>query len=260
MRKLRSAGTALAGTALIGTVLLAVPTAAQTAAPTQGSGRVQAAGTDMAFSHMVPADPQRLGFEPDVVVDSADRIYSSVPNGFSTTQSFLWSSLDHGKSYQLAPGNIGGKPETCAGGGDTELAVDGGNNLFFSDLQGLTNLSNSVSTDQGATWDTNCASVPNTPVDRMWYAVRPGTKLGDPTFQIYEDYDAVNNNTSANNALVEVVSTNGTSFQPVIAAVPDPNCGPAVLNCVTSDQGISGNQVMSPDGKNLFIAHTDSSQ
>ena len=36
-----------------------------------------------------------------------------------------------------------GKPTTCAGGGDSALAVGTRNRLYFGDLQGLTNVSNS---------------------------------------------------------------------------------------------------------------------
>ena len=80
------------------------------------------------------------------------------------------------------------------------------------DLQNLTNLSNSVSTNHGATWQTSCASVPNTPVDRMWYAIHGN--LGDPDFAIYEEYDDVVGGTDIedaagnypSNQLVEVVN------------------------------------------------------
>src|SRR4051812_9538530 len=100
------------------------------------------------FSHEVVVDEQRSGFEPNISIDNADRWYSAVPNGSSTTHSFIWTSLDHGKSFQMIPGQVGaGKPGTCPqGGGDTEVQMDKKGDLFFSDLQNLTNLSNSVST------------------------------------------------------------------------------------------------------------------
>src|SRR5436190_2991165 len=214
MRRTRLAAIALSGTALMAGCLTAVNVSGVVG---RGGSQAAAAATDLAFSHMVPVDAQRPGFEPDEQIDSQDRIYTSSPFGFSTTESFLWGSLDHGKSYQLTPGNIGpGKPTTCVGGGDTELALDKADNLFFSDLQGLTNLSNSVSTDQGTTWNTNCVAVTNTPVDRMWYAIQPGTKLGDSGFNIYEEYDE----SSANNILVESQSTDGLSFAPVLPNTP----------------------------------------
>jgi hypothetical protein len=105
----------------------------------------------LGFSHAVIVDQQRPGFEPDVKVAPNGSIFTSIPFGFSTTQSFLWSSRDNGNSYQFVPGTVGpGKPATCVGGGDTDLFIDPGNALYFSDLQGLTNISNSKSTDGGA--------------------------------------------------------------------------------------------------------------
>lgn len=105
-------------------------------------------------------DQLRPGFEPDVKVDGKGVIYSSVPFGFSSTQSFIWSSRDGGNSYQLVPGNLAGKPTTCVGGGDTDLFLDSTDALYFSDLQGLTNISNSRSTDGSAHFTTNCLGAP----------------------------------------------------------------------------------------------------
>src|SRR5438270_5858935 len=220
----------------------------------------------LGFSHEVVVDEQRSGFEPNISIDGADRWYSAVPNGSSTTHSFIWNSLDHGKSFQMVPGQIGvGKPATCPqGGGDTEFALDKKGDIFFSDLQNLTNLSNSVSTDHGATFNTQCVSVPNSPVDRMWYAVHGN--LGDPDFAIYEEYDGVVSGLNVNadypsNQLVEVVSHDGVNFTPVVngrlaQGTVDPDCyGGGDVNCVTDNEGIPGNQVLARNG-DLLIAHT----
>lgn len=225
------------------------------------------AGGGLAFSHEVVVDEQRAGFEPDVAIDNKDRWYSSVPNGSSTTHSFVWTSLDHGKSFQMIPGQLGlGKTATCPqGGGDTEMQMDAKGDLFLSDLQNLSNLSNSVSTNQGATWATSCASVPNSPVDRMWYAVHGN--LGDPDFAIYEEYDDVLGGQNINgnfptNQLVETVSHDGTTFLPVINSrvaagdVGYSDCyGGGNVNCVTDNEGIPGNQLLAKNG-DLLIAHT----
>lgn len=172
-----------------GALLLLTGAAAARPGAAHPTSRATAAGA-IAFSHAVVVDQQRPGFEPDVKVDGNGTIYSSVPFGFSTTQSFVWASHDRGNSYQFVPGIVGpGKPATCVGGGDTDLYLDPGNALYFSDLQGLTNISNSVSTDGGATWSTNCAGAPNTPDDRMWFA---GTgSLAGGNLNLYQDYDAV---------------------------------------------------------------------
>ncbi len=238
-----------------------------------GADAAAKAAPAMTFSHEVVVDEQRAGFEPDIAIDNAGRMYTTIPNGSSEAHSFIWQSLDHGKSFQMIPGQFGlGKPATCPqGGGDTETQIDKKGDIFFSDLQNLSNLSNSVSTNQGATWTTNCLSVPNSPVDRMWYAIHGN--LGDPDFAIYEEYDAAASGTNPNdpnaptNQLVESVSHDGITFTPVFNGnltdgKVDDNCiGGGQLNCVTDNEGISGNQVLAKNG-DLMIAHTteDSNQ
>lgn len=247
-------------TAALGAIMVALSPLAPTVADAAPSTSLPT------FSHEVVTDMQRSGFEPGIQVDSKDNLYTSVPYGFSDTMSFLWSSRDHGSSYQLVPGSVAaGKTATCAGGGDSELALDAKDNLYFSDLQGLTNLSNSVTSDGGKTFTASCTSAPNTPVDRMWYAVHGS--LGDPDFAIYETYDQVNtgldpnSNNTPTNQLVETVSHDGVNFLPVVNADPtQSDClGGGVQDCVTDDEGIPGNQVLSADGKTLYIAHTDGS-
>src|SRR5437588_2466150 len=230
---------------------------------TLGSARRAAAQAQdpITFSHAAVVDQQRPGFEPDVKVDGKGTIYTSVPFGFSTTQSFVWSSLDGGNSYQFVPGTIGpGKPQTCAGGGDSDLFVDPGNALYFSDLQGLTNISNSVSTDGGATWTSNCAGGPNTPDDRMWFG---GTgSLAGGNLHLYQDFDVSGGSlqNGGGNTLVETYSNDGIHFQPVMNSNAGTDCvGSSIHDCVTGNEGISGNQVVDPATGNVFIAHTTTS-
>src|ERR1700719_2165072 len=145
----------LAAASLVAAVAVTLALAAQGAAT---ANRVPARPGPIRFSHAVIVDEQKPGFEPDIKVDHKGVIYSSVPNGFSTTVSYVWFSRDHGNSYLPIPGTVAlGKPATCIGGGDSDLFLDSHNALYFSDLQGLTNISNSVSQDGGKTWTTNCA-------------------------------------------------------------------------------------------------------
>ena len=247
--------------------LAAIPTASLTAAPAPATTApaVTAAAGGLTFSHAVPLDPQRAGNEPDIMVNPNGHLFSSSPFGFSTTQSFLWASKDQGRTFQLTPGNIGAtKPATCVGGGDTELANDPHGNIFFSDLQGLSSFSNSVSKDEGATWSTNCAAAPNTPVDRQWYAA--SGDLTANTLQLFEDYDAVGGasgtGTQGGNALVESFSTDGLTFGPLVSNPLPKDCSSTTtaspnLNCVSGDEGISGNQVRDPATGDLLISHTN---
>lgn len=219
--------------------------------------KARAAAAGIGFSHAVIVDHQPPGFEPDVKADTGGTIYTSVPFGFSTTESFVSKSLDAGNSYQFVPGTISttGKPATCFGGGDSDLYLDAKNSLYFSDLQGLTNISNSRSDDGGNTWNTTCAGAPNTPDDRMWFGGTGSFSGGN--LNLYQDYDSVANSPNGGNVLVETISHDGAStFQPVVPTNPDPTCGASAHDCVTSNEGISGNQVVDPGTGNVFIAHT----
>ena len=246
----------LIGLALVIAALGASITTSRAAAP-HARPRADAA---LGFSHAVIVDQQRPGFEPDVKVAPDGSVFTSVPFGFSTTQSFLWSSRDGGNSYQFVPGTVGpGKPATCVGGGDTDLFVDSGNALYFSDLQGLTNISNSKSTDGGATFTTSCAGAPNAPDDRMWFTGTGSSSGGD--LNLYQDYDAVNGALpNAGNQLWRPSRTTAPpsprSSTPTSAST---GClGAGAYDCVTNNEGISGNQVVDPSTGNVFIAHTTS--
>jgi hypothetical protein len=246
MRYRRMAATALC----VGAAVVAVFASMGATAPA-------APAPAIGFSHAVVVDQQRPGFEPDVKIDTNGNVYTSVPFGFSTTQSFVWSSRDGGNSYQFTPGTVGpGKPATCVGGGDTDLFLDAQNALYFSDLQGLTNITNSMSTDGGATWNTNCAGADNTPDDRMWFAGMGSAGAGNLT--LYQDYDAVDTALpNGGNQLVETVSHDGTTFQPVVSTGGlTSTCAGLAVNCVTNNEGISGNQVVDPSTGNVYIAHT----
>jgi hypothetical protein len=241
--------------------VLALPALVVIPAAIVSGGPVQAATPSLQFSHEVVVDEQRDGFEPDIQVAPNGTYYTSVPNGSSTSLSFIWTSTDGGQTFHIVPGNLAatGRLINCPqGGGDTEETLDPKGDLFFSDLQNLTNLTNSVSTDAGSQFSSNCAGADNTPVDRMWYGVQGS--LGDPNFRIYEEYDAVDSSTNVGNQLVLEASNNGLTFAPVInpAATSTPGCiGGGLLNCVTGNEGISGNMVVEPNGHVLMV-HTSS--
>ena len=172
------------------------------------------------------------GFEPDVAIDrsptaSHGRIYSSWPNGFTTTISYLDRSDDNGASFHPTGGSAGGKPATCVGGGDSEMQIDGKDGqLLFADLQGLTNFSTSSTTDGGDTFVTSCTGVTGAGVDRQWIAVDDnggtssiGTGAGDGRAYLF--YDNILQNTSqsnlAGNQPVVNVTSDGVNYGGCIA-------------------------------------------
>ena len=201
---------------------------------------------------------QGSGFEQDVRVDPVGRIYSSAPDSLSSATSWIWRSLDGGRTFKYIPAasQPTGKVPGCAGGGDSELAVDGRGRLYFNDLT-LANFSTARSDDQGRTFAAaSCTGVPDPGVDRQWYAI-----LGDPVEggSIFLAYDRVDQGNPGQ-------CTNGSSGGNilVVAQSPVPNGGAAAgvqfgpSQVLTCDEGIMG-----PDqafdythgGRRVFVPH-----
>src|SRR4030088_542218 len=129
---------------------------------------------------------QGVGFEQDLRLDptNPNNVYTSAPGSLSSNTSWIWRSTDGGKTFKwvTAATPKEGKPDLlCPGGGDTELAVDSAGNLYFNDLT-LANFSTARSSNHGVSFtngvagDCSNAGVPDTAVDRQWYATD-----GDPT-------------------------------------------------------------------------------
>jgi hypothetical protein len=203
------------------------------------------------FNHPVEVSVGQEGFEPDLRIEHPGAYYSSVPNGFASTISFMWRTLDQGDSWKLVPDSSGdgtGKLlTTCVGGGDTEMVIDPQNRLYFNDLQGLTNFSTSRSTDKGTTFQSSCAGTPeNTLVDRQWYAVD-----GDPYNggHIFLAYDQVAQSKDigcglGNNQLVLTESPPPGVVPPAAAGVAGLEFGPQ--DQASCQEGIMGNDEVSP--------------
>ncbi len=130
------------------------------------------------FGHPVISGIQGSGFEQDLRVDPSNpnRVYTSAPGTLSANTSWVWRSLDGGRTFKWIPNatTLEGKVTICGGGGDTELAVDSQGRLYFCDLT-LANFSTARSDDLGSTFPCSNTGVPDTVVDRQWYAID-----GDP--------------------------------------------------------------------------------
>ena len=149
------------------------------AAPPPRSTAAAATAAPPTFGHPVIAGIAGRGFEPDLRVEPSNpnRIYMSAPGALSSDTSWIWRSLDAGKTFKWVPSATPyiGKAVACAGGGDTELAIDNAGHLYFNDLT-VANFSTARSDDQAATFLCTNTAVPDTAVDRQWYALD-----GDPT-------------------------------------------------------------------------------
>ena len=209
------------------------------------------------FARPVVSGVQGQGYEQDLRIDSHGRVYTSVPNGGPSGLSWIWKSTDRGRTFKwvanAAP--LTGAIQSCQGGGDTELATDSHDNLYFNILS-LANFSTARSNDGGATFTPpNCTAVSTVGVDRQWYATD-----GDPTAggNLYLAYDSVvqglpncpggvapnNELTLARSPAAAVAgSTAGVAFAP-----PKAITGPC-------QEGIMGNVEVSPTTHHILIPH-----
>ena len=80
------------------------------------------------FGHPIISGIGGVGFEQDLRLDPSNpnRLYTSAPGTASANTSWMWHSLDGGKTFKWVVGAtaLEGKVTVCNGGGDTELGVD----------------------------------------------------------------------------------------------------------------------------------------
>jgi len=247
--------------ALVGLAAAALACAALL--PGLSVGRAATTGP-LGFSTPTIVDPFREGFEPDLGIDpNTGALYSSVPNGTPGT-STLWRSDDHGHDWRLVEGNLQGEPSNCPAiaGGDTELAVDPVDGaLYYADLQPLTNFNMSVSQDQGHTFECNPLSVPDSGVDRQWFAIDSdgGTHSVTNGGRMYFDYDDTTQSPTppGGNVLVVNATTNGLQFGSVCTA--QACAGPSTR--ITLNEGLPGNLAVddsatSPHQHSVYALHS----
>jgi hypothetical protein len=143
-----------------------------------------AATPAIAFGVSTQVDPQRFVTEPGLALDPQGNVWTSGPWGFSTGQSFLWRSLDHGDSYDLEKleiSPVGLRPCSTPigpGGGDTDqiafTSVAGQHVVMFVDLEALAGVLTCTSFDGGNTWFVQniltTTQQAEGGADRMWLA------------------------------------------------------------------------------------------
>jgi hypothetical protein len=223
-----------------------------------GSG--EAAG-GLAFGHEVVVDHQRVAGEPSLSVSPTlntrghHDVYVSAPYGFSTTASFIWKSEDGGQTFHLVGDEAppSGKPAmTCAGGGDSALADDNAGNLYFVDLQGLTDVSAALSVDEGNTFVSTCNSANDAGVDRPWLAVYGNPLSGGREYMTVDEIEQCDPDHcdlgQVGSNMLEVTQASGAgaltqTFSPLPGQQVEPD-------------GIVGGAVVNQQNGDLFLVHT----
>ncbi len=205
------------------------------------------------FGHPIIAGIGGTGFEESIRVDPTlnangeHTIYTSAPGSLSADTSWVWHSLDGGRTFKWVVGAapLEGKVTTCHGGGDSEIAVDQVGHLYFNDLT-LANFSTARSDDFGATFTCSNTGVPDTAVDRQWYAIDGDPLNGGSVYLANDEIGpggVVCGTSAANNVLVMYRSpvtglepTAGVEFGPANHVSPVGGC----------DEAIMGNNEISP--------------
>ncbi|MEY2440468.1 MAG: hypothetical protein QOI34_1853, partial [Verrucomicrobiota bacterium] len=86
---------------------------------------VTTASNSPTFGHPVISGIGGTGFEESIRIDptNPNRIYTSAPGTASADTSWIWHSLDGGRTFKWVVGAtpLEGKATTCHGGGDTEI-------------------------------------------------------------------------------------------------------------------------------------------
>ena len=229
------------------------------------------------FGHPIISGIGGVGFEQDLRLDpsNANRLYTSAPGTLSANTSWMWHSLDGGKTFKWVVGAtaLEGKVTACNGGGDTELGVDIMGHLYFNDLT-LANFSTGRSDDFGATFTCSNTGVPDTAVDRQWYAID-----GDPTNggSIYLANDEIGpggamcGGSTGNNVLVMYRSpvggvgpTAGIAFGPANHVTADLSCDEAIMGnnevspvatTLGQPDGLGGFATLPTPVKHVFVIH-----
>jgi hypothetical protein len=211
------------------------------------------------FGRATMSSIQGSGFEPGIRVDSAGRIYTHAPNSLSSGTSWIWISRDGGKTFKWVPAAAPkeGKLPTCAGGGDSELATDTANNIYFNELT-LANFSVSRSEDQGRTFlppGGSCIGVVNTIVDRQWYATDGDPTAGGNLYLVHNKFLQDNPVCPGvidplNNLLVMARSPAGGAGESAgIVFAPEKDIS------APCNEGIMGNVEVSPTTGKIFVIH-----
>jgi hypothetical protein len=201
------------------------------------------------FGHPIIAGIGGTGFEESLRIDptNPNRIYTSAPGSLSSDTSWIWHSLDGGKTFKWVVNGapLTGKVTTCHGGGDTEIEVDQNGRLYFNDLT-LVNFSTARSDDFGATFTCSNTGVPEAAVDRQWYAI-DGDPLAGGSIYLVNDIIGPGSPVcggSAGNNVLEMYRSPVTGLEPTAGIEFGPANHVSGLN--TCNEGIMGNDEVSP--------------
>ena len=195
--------------------------------------------------------------EPGLRIDTHGRIYVDSP---VWPHSAVWRSLDGGATFKWIPAAAArtGRLPTCQQptGGDSEIATDPADRLYFSDrLAAEASPYNTAarSDDRGATFRSTCNAVTSDSTDRPRYAVD-----GDPLHSgsIYLALTIIGGDRACTPG--EKLDQLALARSPVPGRESDAGIafGPLTIATGPCAMGLLGNVEVSPVSQDVFAAHT----
>ena len=195
--------------------------------------------------------------EPGLAIDTHGRLYVTSP---FWPFSAVWRSLDGGASFKWIPAADAqtGRLATCRllSGGDSEVATDSADRLYFSDrfaAEASPYNTSARSDDHGATFRSSCNAVSNDSTDRPWYAVD-----GDPLAggSIYLALAIIGGDRACKAGDAEVELALARSPVPTRRSAAGLSFGPLAVATGPCAMGVLGEPEVSPSTHHVFVPHS----
>lgn len=199
--------------------------------------------------------PQSGGLgEPSIVHDSANRLFVTGPQGIGNVQpggSPLFTSTDGGSTWGAPVRSL-----ACTGlsGGDTDLTVDGGDNVYQTDLW-LGGSCLSVSTDHGSSFAAGnpFGTHPPNVDDRPWLA---WNKISNQVYAIWDGGSSINYSYTTSGQPPQAVQMVGPNAVVPESAVNSSNTPDSVRECVCPPGGIATDNTTGAHSGRVYVSYS----
>jgi hypothetical protein len=197
------------------------------------TGSAPAGSGAIGFASPVVVDPVHTYGEPDIRFGPGGGVYNSGPWGTGTQRSIWNQSTDGGRTFHplhsppivsaaqsdttvpCPPGQL-----QCPGGGDTEIAIDHTNKVYYADLAALVTLKTATWVPASRTMKTGLIDDPSqnaNGIDRQWFALwdppkRPAGYSGPLPVNYLLYLEAVLGSDCGGNCEAASYSTNGIDY------------------------------------------------
>ncbi|MBV9101445.1 MAG: hypothetical protein JO198_10450 [Candidatus Dormibacteraeota bacterium] len=193
--------------------------------------------------------------EPTIIHDSANRLFVTAPQGIGNVNtgggSPLFTSTNGGATWGAPV-----RSQECTGlsGGDTDLAVDGSDNVFQTDLW-LGGSCLSVSTDHGGSFTAGnpLGTHPAGFDDRPWLAYN---KISNQIYAIWDGGSSINYSYTASGQPPQAVQMVGPGVVVPESAINTSGTPDSVRECVCPPGGIAADNTTGAHSGRVYVSYS----